>query len=314
LDWKPRSIKGLDGKWYSYDGLGPVTAWFALTADIMDNFDSLAPNDLGELLKKQLFVIAASVTDKTMLAGLQPFLDVVRGDGGAINKWGASFLTSATIRGSSQMAELSRLMDPGLKEVGNNLKDLTFNRLPGLKATLPDTYDWIDGGRVTIPEGIFARFMNTYTPWKVSGEISPEKQYLIDIEYDARPTLRTDGKGTEFTNEQRSEITSQMGKDKHFLRAIRRVMKQYPAAKFKRDMRRAQGKLLETDTSTFGNVHVELDFALREAIKSAMGKSSSFTKTQRKSYVQNTVKDYLQRGMVDEADRFLTDMETTFSK
>ena len=314
LDWKPRSIKGFDGKWYSYDGLGPVTAWLTLTADIMDNFDSISPDGVQENLKKMTYILAASLVDKTMLAGLQPFLDVVRGDGGAINKWGASFLTAATVRGSSQMAELARLMEPGLKEVGNDIKDLSFNRLPGLKSTLPDTYDWIDGGKVTIPEGIFARFMNTYTPWKISGEISKEKQYLIDIEFDARPTLRTDGKGNEFTNEQRSEILNIIGKDKLFKTEIQRVMKMYPASKFKSEYNRAKGKMLNPDKDTFSNVHVELDFALRAAIKSAIGRSSSFTSIQQKAYVQNTVRDYMQRGLVDEADRFLTLMEQQFSK
>ena len=39
LGWQPRSYKGWDGKWYSYEGLGAISDWIAVTADIMDNFD-----------------------------------------------------------------------------------------------------------------------------------------------------------------------------------------------------------------------------------------------------------------------------------
>ena len=41
LGWAPRSYKGWDGRWYSYDGLGAISDWIALTADVLDNFDTL---------------------------------------------------------------------------------------------------------------------------------------------------------------------------------------------------------------------------------------------------------------------------------
>ena len=41
VGWKPRSIRVPGGEWVSYDGLGPVTDWIAMVADIFDNFDSL---------------------------------------------------------------------------------------------------------------------------------------------------------------------------------------------------------------------------------------------------------------------------------
>ena len=94
VGWKPRSIRVPGGEWVSYDGLGPVTDWIAMVADIFDNFDSLSPNDAGEQVRKMAFVFGASFTDKTYLAGLEPFLDVLRGDVGAINKWSASFLVA----------------------------------------------------------------------------------------------------------------------------------------------------------------------------------------------------------------------------
>ena len=108
-DWKPRSIRLPGGNWISYDNLGPVSNWFATVADIMDNFDSLTPNTVQELLNKSTFIFAASVTDKSFMAGLEPFLDVARGDVGQMNRWAGSFLVAANAPMSSQLAEISRL-------------------------------------------------------------------------------------------------------------------------------------------------------------------------------------------------------------
>ena len=52
-----------------------------------------------------------------------------------------------------------------------------------------------------------------------------KKQFLIDIEFDARPTLSTNGKGVKLTPEMRSQITDKMGELGGFGRAIREVMK-----------------------------------------------------------------------------------------
>ena len=46
---------------------------------------------------------------------------------------------------------------------------------------------------------------------KQSASLSEEKQFLIDIEFDARPTLSTNGKGVKLTPEMRSQITDKMG-------------------------------------------------------------------------------------------------------
>ena len=107
----------------SYDNLGPITTWLSLTVDVIDNFDSLASNEIGEQFRKLGFVLSSAITDKTALSGLEPLMDIISGNPGALTKWSSSFLTSATVPGSSQLAEISRLMDPGLKEVETELFD-----------------------------------------------------------------------------------------------------------------------------------------------------------------------------------------------
>lgn len=309
LGKKRLSITGLDGKQYSYDGLGPITNWVGLIATIGENVDMLTPDEVGEHLKILSFIFATNFTEKSMVTSLQPFLDVVRGDGGAINKWGASFISAANIRGSSQLAELSRLMDPGLKEVEQNIMDLVINRLPGLKSSLAKEYDYIDGGEVGVPDDLLSRLRNAYTPFKVSDRISKEKQFLIDIEYDATPTLSTDGKGNDLSNAERAAIKNKMGEQKYFRDAIRRIMAGTNAKEFRKRYKEAKAKGLRPDLRYFENVHYELDKALRDSMTAAAAETSSFTRIQQRAYVQNTVGEYLRRGDQSGAEEFLNRME-----
>jgi hypothetical protein len=315
VGWKPRSIRLPGGQWVSYDNLGPITTWLSLTVDVIDNFDTLAPNEIGEQLRKLGFVLSSAITDKTALAGLEPMMDILSGNVGAIQKWASSFLTSATVPGSSQLAEISRLMDPGLKEVEMELNDLVMNRLPGLKGQLPAKYDWIDGGEVGVPDNLMARIWNVYMPWKVNGKISDEKQFLVEIEYDARPTLRTDGKGVVLTNEQRSELTNIMGRDRLFKQGIQRVMSRIPggAKGFRKRYMEAVNAGLTPDLSTFENIHSELDQELRYAMNMAKANASSHSDIIRKRHIQEITGYYLRTGNQAEAKRFLDYMEQ-FSK
>ena len=304
-DWKPRSIRLPGGEWVSYDNLGPITSWLSLTVDIMDNMDTLAPNDIGENLHKMMFVLGSSITDKTALAGLEPLMDILGGNAGAVTKWSSSFLTSAVVPGSSQLAEISRLLDPGLKEVEMNVFDLMRNRMPFTKSQLPAKYDWIDGGEVGVPDNIFARVWNTYMPWKVNGKISPEKQFLMDIEYDARPTLATDGNGVKLTAEERSEITNIMGRDGLFRSEIQRIMKTTEAKAFRQRYNEAVANGLSPDLSKYQRVHTQLDIALRRAMRKASAASPNRSAISRRGYIQEIRGRYLQQGDQKSAQEFM---------
>lgn len=313
-DWKPRSIRLPGGDWVSYDNLGPLTNWLALTADIIDNaFDSLSPDEAGELLKQIAFVFASSVTEKTTLAGLEPFTDVIRGDVSAINKWAASFLTSAAIPGSSQLAELSRLMDPGLKQVDMTMHELMMNRNPVTKGLLPAKYDWIDSGEVGIPDNFMARVWNTYMPWKVNGKLSPRKQFLIDIEYDARPVLRSNGKGVDYTPEEQSMIMDIIGRDDLFGKRVDYVMKLTDAKGFRKRYKEAVDAGLKPDLSDFESIHILLDRELEYAKKMAAAQMPVHTDASRRAYVQDVIGQYLRSGKQKEAEKFLKYMEESFS-
>ena len=147
-------------------------------------------------------------------------------------------------------------------------------------------------------------------PWKVNGNISPEKQFLIDIEYDARPTLSTHN-GVRLTAEQRSEITNVMGRDKLFKEGIKRVMKQIPggADGFRRRYMDAVNAGLEPDLRTFENIHYLLDRELNQAKKMALANLPTNSDNTRKRYIQEVTGAYLRSGNQTAAKRFLKYME-----
>ena len=308
-DWKPRSYRGLDGNWYSYDGLGAISDWMALTIDIMDNgldFDAsgkgtLRPNDIGENLRAMGFVVGASLTDKSFLSGIEPMMDVLRGDPGAINRWAGSFISSATLPGASLQAELSRLMYPQLRVVDNNLLALLANRNPVAKASLPIQYDWIDGDPVNEPINAFTRIANTYLPWKVTGNPSENKRFLMDIGYDGVPSLTSNGRGGEYTAAQRSELTSIMGKMGYFNEQLTRIRNSKSASEFRALYNSAQEAQLEPDIKTLDNLHKEIDLALNNAKNAAEMQLSDGNEVRKTGGLNKILDAELQQGNIEGA-------------
>lgn len=306
LGWEPRSYKGWDGKWYSYEGLGAISDWIAVTADIMDNFDvpgsdgTLDSNTMDIGMQKMMYVIAANLTNKTFLAGIEPLYDVLQGNPSATARWTASF-GSSLIPGSGLRNELSRLMSPGIKEVENEVTQLVANRNPGMKGNLPAAYDWVDGGKVKEPDSFWTRAWNAYAPvFKVRDGVSPEKQFLMDVEFDGRPQLNTDGNGVDLTAAQRSEVTRLMGEDKVFKKAITKIMNSADGKRFRADYKKATEAGTELDRKQFILLHQRLREALSNAQSFAIGRISDRSNVEQKQYYNAKIKEATQLGDVEE--------------
>lgn len=309
IGWKPRSIRLPGGEWVSYDNLGPVTNFLALIADIADQIDVLAPNEIGEHFHKLMYVVGASITDKTYLQGVQPFMDILRGDIKQVTRWTGATVRNASLPGASLMAELGRLMDPGLKEVEANMIDQARERLPVYRGQLPKQYDWIDGGEVGVPDNMLARVWNTYMPWKVNGELSDEKKFLQMIEYDARPILRTNGKGYVYTAEERSEISRILGEKGFFKEVIQEIMQSYPAKEFRKDYKEMAALGFDAASSDYTRLYDALDKGLRDSIRRATLYMTNADDITFKTNAQSILEDILQEGDTEEAQKFMEEMK-----
>ena len=303
LGYKPRTYKGWDGKWYSYEGLGAISDWIAFTADVMDNFDSLDEPSLELHLNKAGHILAANITNKSFLAGLEPMNDVLAGNPAALSRWAASF-GSGLVPGSGIRNEFSRLFTPQMKEVEQDFLQLLANRNPITKGQLPDAYDWVDGSLIREPENFWVRLVNTYSPaFKQSESISPEKQFLMDVEFDGRPQLNTNGAGVEYSPEQRSQVTQIMGKDKTFAKAVKRIMNTHEGRNFRKLYKEAQRKGIPLDRKEFLAIHRKLRTALRQAQKQAELRIEERGVVEKKQYYNNRIKDATRRGDIEEITR-----------
>jgi len=287
---QPRdSIKGLDGKWYSYENLGAITDWLQLTVDIADNFSTLDEANTEVLLNRMMYILSANLTDKTFMSGLEPLGDVLSGNGAALNRWAGTF-GSSLLPGGGIRNEFARLLTPQLKEVEMEFTQILANRNPFVKDTLADLYDWMDGSKVKEPANFATRVWNTYSPWwKISEKITPEKEFLMDIEWDGRPSLRTNGRGIEYSNEQRSEVTRIMGEDGLFVKEVRRLMNSSRGKNFRKEWKEATKSGVYFDRTKFQRLHDELDFALDRAQSAAESRLEyeDYKDIQKKTYLKH---------------------------
>ena len=303
LGWTPRTYQGWDGKWYSYDGLGAISDWIALTADVMDNFDTLDEPTLELTLNKMGYILATNITNKSFLAGLEPMNDVLAGNPAAMNRWLASF-GSSFIPGSGIRNEFSRLFTPQLKELEQDFSQLLANRNPIAKGGLPDAYDWVDGGLIRQPENFWQRLVNVYSPtFKQSDSLSPVKQFLIDIEFDGRPQLNTDGNGVEYSPEQRSQVTQLMGKDKLFAKEVERIMNTPEGKNFRAEFKKATKNGITLDRNQFKNIHRMLKRALRNAQNQAELRIAERGIVEKKQYYNKSIQNAERRGDLEEIIR-----------
>ena len=266
----------------------------------MDNFDTLDEPTLELNLNKMGYILATNITNKSFLAGLEPMNDVLAGNPAAMNRWLASF-GSSFIPGSGIRNEFSRLFTPQLKELEQDFSQLLANRNPGAKAGLPDAYDWVDGGLIREPENFWQRLVNTYSPtFKQSDNLSPVKQFLIDIEFDGRPQLNTDGNGVEYSPEQRSQVTQIMGRDKLFAKEVERIMNTPEGKNFRADFKKASKNGVHLDRSQYKDIHRMLKRALRNAQKQAETRIAERGIVDKKQYYNRAIKDATRRGDIEE--------------
>ena len=175
---------------------------------------------------------------------------------------------------------------------------------PFAKATLSDTYDWIDGSKVGEPLNFWTRVRNVYFPTgKVSEGLSDIKQFLIDIEFDGRPALRTNGSGIEYTGDQRSKITEIMGRDKLFADEVRRIMNSPEGRRFRNEWKQAAKQGVYMNRKLMETVHMRLHMALKDAQRTAEQQLPDYDTIAEKQFIQEQLKAAEKAGDVQEVLR-----------
>ena len=299
LGWTPLTYQGLDGKWYSYDNLGPITDWLRLTTDIADNFDTLDEETVKTWFNRSMYILSANLTDKSFTAGLEPLGDILSGRTDAVARWAGSF-GSGLAPLSGMRNEFARLITPQLKEHTQEFNQILANRNPVTKGQLADVYDWMDGSKVREPENFWVRAWNTYSPlWKISDKMSEEKQFLIDVEWDGRPSLNTDGRGIKYSPEQRSEIARIMGQDGLFKKYVREIMHSHDGKGFRKAFKDASDQGAYMDRKYLNELHEHLDRALRDAQDDAESQIEDIEDLENAKFINDEIREATRENDVE---------------
>ena len=268
-NWKPRSIKGPDGKYYSYAQFGPIADWLALVANIGDNFDSLGEAKMENLSQKMAFVLSAAITNRTTLSTIKPLMDMTSGNGAAVNRWAAGFVNSlgpmASLRG-----EFSRILSEGLLEVDSDFMSQLNNRNRFVGALFdtkqPFVYSPVTGKKPN-GYGMMQRLYNAYSPIQVHPEQTPEEKFLEKVEFDINTTFRTKD-GIRLLPEERSELFRLMGERGFFRGAIKEIMRDagdWDSIQKLRELRSQGFKSDEVSLKKWHDLHARLSEARRQA-------------------------------------------------
>jgi hypothetical protein len=225
-NWKPKMIKGLDGKWYSYESMGVLGDWLAMTADVMDNVTSLGGLQVEEFLPLMATLLAANVTDQTGLSSIKPLVDMTSG-GKGFERWAAGFVNGLGPLAGAR-AEWSRVFSDGLRIVNGDLVSQLENRnrfaseLNG-EANQAYIYSPVTGKKKN-SYSFLQRLWNATNIMQIHDAPNPEEEFLSTWEFDVGTTFKTID-GVEVPPKIQSHLLKTMGEEGIFRKGIKEVMR-----------------------------------------------------------------------------------------
>ena len=287
LGWQAKTIQGLDGKWYSYEALGPIGDLLAASVDLLDNFDSISTTAFEKMNYKLAFILGSSLTDKSLMSQMEPVSDILSGNPAAAKRW-ATQLANSWIPFAGFRRDLSKLISPMKREYDNEIQDLMRNRNNFLDiidpdGSLPFKYNFVTGKEIGKPENLWSRFNNAWNPIKVHEDISPEEEFLLDIEYDSRPVFNQSSGGVKYDKYQRADLYSKVGEQGYFNSELKKIIRfannlsytNKEGETFKgyeaivKGMRRGNISSDIFNHEDYASIFLRLDMALSEAKKTA---------------------------------------------
>ena len=128
--------------------------------------------------------------------------------------------------------------------------------------------------------------------FKSRKEITPEKQFLLDVNYSALPAINQ----RRYTAAQQSEIFRIMGEERLFENAVKQIMKSRSAKDFRARYNEEVTRSAETgtpypDLQSLENLHQMLDTALNESLRMAEMKLKDRDEIQQRTYRNTVIKN-----------------------
>jgi len=223
------------------------------------------------------YILASAITDRSLMAQVEPLGDIMAGNGAAANRFAANMINGAAPMGGLRNT-FSRLMTEGMKEVDNELTDLIRNKNNFVDSldengALGAKWGWVDHEKIGYVEGWAQRAANAFLGHRMGDAISPNRQYLIDIEYDSRPAMQKSEDGIPYDAKMRSKIFDKMGEQGRFARALQQLRTSERGQAYLTNLKKAREKGVRSsqiDSEKYMNIQSYLDSELRAAKKMAV--------------------------------------------
>ena len=275
-NWKARSTVLEDGTRVEYNELlGPgMSNWVATVANIADNFDLLGESFTEHMLEKSMFVLGAAMADNQAASILTPVVEMLAGNTYQINRFAAGQISSLGPLGGARN-QIGQLLDGGLKEINNDIMSHLANRNQIIGVfdpvnRLPTIVSPVTG-KAPNKYTFLQRLYNQHSPLKIHPAMSPEEQFLYDIEYDVSSAFKTRN-GVELEYNERTKLFSIMGENGFFRNEIKRISKLAESRNTIQELKDARRRGVTSETTPIGKydrIHMELSGAQREAEESA---------------------------------------------
>lgn len=118
------------------------------------------------------------------------------------------------------------------------------------------------------------------------------------MEFDARPSLTTNGKGVEYSPDERSAVTQIMGERGYFRNELREIMNRTDVKQFYKELQKARAKGVYFDRTVWGDIHKDIERALRNAQRFAEDQIPQAADVDRKQWINNeNVRDARRRDL-----------------
>jgi hypothetical protein len=302
--WQPKQIN-VAGKWVSYAGYEPLDTILTLVGDLAYYSKDIGSTLTEDWTGKLAWTLAATFTNKTWTAGLEPVVSVANGDETAISRFLANEVRSA-IPMSGALGVVSNAITSSQKDIYNDLIGYVTNKVPGLSSQLPEQLDIYTGKALNDIDNPVLRAINAVNPVKISEGTEPWRQWLIDTGWDGLQMIRKDSTGNhEYTPQERETLYKYIGEQqlwKEFDKLSKN--KKYNDQLDRVRAMRVQGRPSEEIEAAQTEVYSVMSKIMSEAQKAAEFRMQRDNEPMWRSIQESILnKNYMQQGRIDDAAR-----------
>ena len=302
--WQPKHIN-VAGNWVSFAGYEPLDTILTLVGDLAYYSKDIGSTLTEDWTTKLAWTLAATFTNKTWTAGLEPVVSVANGDETAISRFLANEVRSA-IPMSGALGVVSNAITSSQKDIYNDLIGYVTNKVPGLSSQLPEQIDIYTGKPLNDIDNPVLRAINAVNPVKISEGTEPWRQWLIDTGWDGLQMIRKDSTGNhEYTPQERETLYKYIGEQqlwKEFDKLSKN--KKYNDQLDRIRAMRVQGRPSEEIEAAQSEVYSVMSKIMTEAQKAAEFRMQRDNEPMWRSIQESILnKNYMQQGRIDDAAR-----------